>query len=711
VEDEGDDDIGTGAGAAATATADDSSDNASIAGDDADGILDGGGAGSDDDALSTGAIGGARAKKRKTPDDDEPPVPPTESEAKAMIESACHMREYLDSGPDAVRRLIEERSLFCKACRKVVKILGPRFQNNSGNIAQHVASDKHKAAMHQWTGSITRFLTRAAPETPDARKEREALAGEIRALTHAVLTANYVPNVRQAELFASGSLPMRAVTALRDNRESIGTDGTVRADHKKAEVMLKAELCELLGPKPDPLQPEKVLYKAYGAIVSDGATLYGEKEVAILFVSPFLDNPLLLTLINPQGAYDATASISDIQASCDFYGIDIPTQVVCFMGDNVYLNNSIAEGLGVDRARCVPHSKNLQVKQGAALIRGLLALTQMLSKLIHAGGSNARIKEAAKPPFELDIKRITVYGNRFASLIPAIKFCLNNFEKVRNFVLTASSMKEKEIDENADDETVPVGTLNLVKDAYRNSAQAEATLFVADALLSPIADGIPVFSSDSTPSPDAFDNILKIRNVLAKYKEDPSILTRQFNKPIPAEKQIKEDIVAAADAAIKVHDLYITKALEYARRRKQYDPRVEPIAPAVALASAEAAGVATETLSAGFMVDYESYVAERAALVAKGDEAAFANPASFWRLRLGKWKDLAPVALYWLAFPTSALAAERSFAQMRHLVNATRASMTGENVSRQVAFVVNKAVLSRLLTDKLDALDKLTRKG
>jgi hypothetical protein len=126
----------------------------------------------------------------------------------------------------------------------------------------------------------------------------------------------------------------------------------------------------------------------------------------------------------------------------------------------------------------------------------------------------------------------------------------------------------------------PLGTLSLVKDAYRNSVQAEATpLFVADALLSPIADGIPVFSSDSLPSPDAFDGITKIRSVLVKHKEDPTILILQFDKPIQAEKQIKEDIVAAAEAAINVHNLYITKALEYARRRKQSTLTSSPSPP------------------------------------------------------------------------------------------------------------------------------------
>jgi hypothetical protein len=61
------------------------------------------------------------------------------------------------------------------------------------------------------------------------------------------------------ELFAGCALPMRAVVAIRDNQESIGTDGTVRADHAKAETMLKADLCELFRPKPDPLNPRRSL--------------------------------------------------------------------------------------------------------------------------------------------------------------------------------------------------------------------------------------------------------------------------------------------------------------------------------------------------------------------------------------------------------------------------------------------------------------------
>ncbi len=75
----------------------------------------------------------------------------------------------------------------------------------------------------------------------------------------------------------------------------------------------------------------------------------------------------------------------------------------------------------------------------------------------------------------------------------------------------------------------------------------------------------------------------------------------------------------------------------------------------------------------------------------------------FWSSKRSLWTKLAPIALWWLEFPTSSIAAERAISVMRAVDVPVRGAMTWEHFSREVFFRVNQPLVSRMLDRAIEA--------
>ena len=74
---------------------------------------------------------------------------------------------------------------------------------------------------------------------------------------------------------------------------------------------------------------------------------------------------------------------------------------------------------------------------------------------------------------------------------------------------------------------------------------------------------------------------------------------------------------------------------------------------------------------------------------------------NFWNNNRSMHEELSKVALWWLAFPTSSIAAERSFAVSRLIDSSQRGRLGWKTISNELKLKVNKWVLKDLFKDAL----------
>ena len=79
----------------------------------------------------------------------------------------------------------------------------------------------------------------------------------------------------------------------------------------------------------------------------------------------------------------------------------------------------------------------------------------------------------------------------------------------------------------------------------------------------------------------------------------------------------------------------------------------------------------------------------------------------YWTRKQSVWPDLAPIALYWTAFPTSSTSVERAFTRLRARDVDFRARMTLPHTERELKLRVNKPVVEAALRLALADLDRM----
>ena len=90
------------------------------------------------------------------------------------------------------------------------------------------------------------------------------------------------------------------------------------------------------------------------------------------------------------------------------------------------------------------------------------------------------------------------------------------------------------------------------------------------------------------------------------------------------------------------------------------------------------------------------------------DEAGFRRVKTYryWTRKQSVWLDLAPIALYWTAFPTLSTSVERALVRLCAMDVDARACMTLPRIERGLKLRVNKPAVEAALRLALDDLDR-----
>jgi hypothetical protein len=272
----------------------------------------------------------------------------------------------------------------------------------------------------------------------------------IRVALHANLLMLGMPPYVQSRVFSKTGR-IREATRVLDNAEvTIGADGTVRRDLPNAAAAVKELIKQCVA------QPGFV-----GALAVDGATFRHEHAVAIMLLSKQLPAPILLCLVYPEGdgPYTALREAADIKTVLTEYGLRL-SNIACLMGDNVTFNAKLAKLLGLRLGKCLPHSFNLIVKAALKFFETVHTATATLSSILPAGGSSRHHKSLAAAG--LNARKMTVYLNRFGTILSAVSYIVTNFDAVFQWIkenlprkeaaLTLASVQAMSDTENEDED-------------------------------------------------------------------------------------------------------------------------------------------------------------------------------------------------------------------------------------------------------------------
>jgi hypothetical protein len=116
--------------------------------------------------------------------------------------------------------------------------------------------------------------------------------------------------------------------------------------------------------------------------------------------------------------YDWVRASMDLRMILQDWGVDIPKQVVCCMGDNVTHNAAVASSLGVRLGKCQSHAYSLIVKNSYNYIPLLHILSSETGSFIFAGGSHKRCSSLYN--IGLDPIKMRYYPTRSRILWPKL---------------------------------------------------------------------------------------------------------------------------------------------------------------------------------------------------------------------------------------------------------------------------------------------------
>lgn len=567
-----------------------------------------------------------------------------------------------------------------------------------------------------------RFLTML---TEEEIKQKRELVKECRQLVCAFAVGTGLPPSKLPEVYGADSVLHACVLRLKQLDGDLGIHRTIRRDLEGAEELLFRFIRLDIKGLP-------------GCLISDGASLKEDKAIAILFFShqSMSGRPTLLCVIFPdavtvEGAplvYNFEKAAEDIRAACERFGIDIATQVTCFMGDNVSFNDRVAAALGVPRGKCLPHGFSLVVKKGVFRFPLMKDLIQTASAVIFAGGTHRRAAELKSDAYNLEPSKLLFYPNRFGSAIQATQYRIANFAAVERWHCDSALRPEPDSecdsdDDSEDDGDTPLGKWARAEEAYRDK-RAELILRVVDRLYGTLPALVKETSADDVDRVDStlLDKLGVLRDTLEHAKRNTAFakeivesLKGKLSAPVMSadfndwKEALKHEVSLAAGKSLKAFDKHIQPMMETLRKRFMFDPRNEP--PTVTDAERlnyKFFGIKREDWTPALSMQYLAY---KAAWYAMPDDAKEEAIVAFWKGKAGAWPELAKVALWWLETPTSSIAAERVFAVMRNVYVPIRQSMHNETLARELMFRVNKTLLEAKTIEKLDELEALVKGG
>ena len=173
----------------------------------------------------------------------------------------------------------------------------------------------------------------------------------------------------------------------------------------------------------------------------------------------------------------------------------------------------------------------------------------------------------------------------------------------------------------------------------------------------------------------------------AHYCMDPDLSPTQIEA---VRLRFGPQVHNVAVAALAMFEKHIDPAVETLTYRFRFCPRNEPANKDINLLDADFFGCGKGALSVGLIGEWRRYVAEWATLTpaARRELKSYA----YWNGKRAVWPELSRLALFWTTFPTSSIAAERTFGVLRHVQSPLRGSQLPATVRREVMFRVNVCV-------------------
>jgi len=677
-------------------------------------------------------------------------------------------RPWVKTGADAKNSFIRTAEVYCIGCKKAVSGL------DLGNLKKHEDGSKDaKTSQHKtyWDNHKQSQQIKTLFQLQNQTQQRDLLtagmvqrrkdiAQHLRGITAAVIVGGGTNPHQIQKIFGRESLIPEALAALTKQSMLFGAETTIRSDLRDIEKELKELIIK------------KVKFTA-GALVIDGATFNHEHGMGVAYISAYLPEPLFLGIIWAEKdedaedgwSYDATRCSRDIEDMMGEYSIDIKKQIVCLTGDNVSFNDCVAENLGLERGKCAAHALSLTVKKAVLSLPLFKELVVTSSGIMHAGGTNARAR--ALRELGVDPKTITVYPNRFGSVIEPAAVRLEHFETMKEFHMNTTIFPLNErvptvtgFNDVEDEQSIVSKAIKCAK--AHESPQAKLVLAICGILFQSVPKLIKEASTDSLHLPKEFpDHLKKYRRHLVSCSSLPHSVTYQAkekayptdgikNKSANVRKmeelvaklasELNDNVKSAASIALESFDKHIQPMLRFFEKAALYNVN-SPVIEKSDLSSITKDVVCClkkhfgPTIAQEF-VDYQDDVMRLMAAEAEKPPTwsaeewdahspterdkhiagrwGYLDSSKYWtdKLPLPKDRDpsqpsLAEVALWHLSFPTSSIFVERVFGRMRMMGVPQRLSADNQTFARELLFRSNPTLMTEILKKALSAYDSV----
>jgi hypothetical protein len=637
--------------------------------------------------------------------------------------------------------------ITCKCCRTQITVSG-----QTANALRHLESKGHKDKVKLEAERSARAAAGAAALQATLVKGREAdvrtVARELRVSLVAHFSAAgllpgttsklFSPDIVQALMFASTFAGGSSGTTIRD-------------DLREAAAHVRGVLKKQMADK-------------FGVIAIDGAgsKIQGGVGVStVVFISPELPKAVLLDLSTSKRGDRSNAEyyVRKIHDAAAQYEINIGTNVVGVIGDNVTLNDKVAALLGLPRAHCIPHTIALIVH---ALIEGLglLPFLTSLHTIFTAGGNTSRRTAAGAPQYVALGMKVTamtsLYLNRWntalqlvdalvadeaAMLLRALPAFMDDpimqeYKKINAPIDEPAVVEDGSDDDDDDDNDVVEVAPDAVaadagaaavaveipaKKARAQRKRSNALSVIQDSLSDPrlvpkvvllqlmtagLADLTTQAAADGDNLPrHVISNALNIQSTLVIWESDDAI--KDELRKVNFLNLTADDLTALEQLGVKAAGAALTKTRHIEEwshileRKLLYDPRNVPAK--CGSAKPHDFGLADRKPPTMALIGEWNRYCDFMYRMPEVDRISL-RPSLFWRANSERFPNLWKPALWWSSHQTSAVAAERVYGVMRNVEKAECLSMSERTWEDRIFLRYNGWAVDRMFQETLDAV-------
>jgi hypothetical protein len=626
---------------------------------------------------------------------------------------AIGARPWLDPSERARDEFKRLSLVRCTVCRGVLSA------TNLSNLDKHLGTTKHKLADAATVN--TPQLNPAAFAAPPAESgEMKKRLARVRLLTTARLESEGIPKSKFGFL-TTGSFA-KAVVALKAFDVGTGVAGTTVNDMRQAEDVLLDVIAEKIK-------------GTVGALVFDGAGSkfpFAEGSSVHGIVYAYSGGPpiFLGAIVGSEGSAEGWAE--DIISTCERIGLDIPSQVVAGMGDNVSVNDRLCIILGIPRGKCASHIFHLVVDDAAACLPLARELMTTNKRVLKAGGSDRRRKTLGAAPFGIKMSHVNIYTNRWGSAFKVAKYLVcGRTDALDDDVAEGAGAGAgaegsasfqpwmalhafyNDLEADADDSA----DITRMKELLANTeCQLQTLLFVE--LMADVCAVLVQCEADGDNYPaDLLDRLVGLRPMLETATEIPATLVdgalqKLEASTLPAhglsrnvltalKKRVATSVEASSKAALEKYDKHVPSYLEVTGRKFMYDPRREPRAPQLGqLYNREYFGCLPSAFGLKLVSEWKTYIGAWQTIPEAHKRA---GATAFWQMAstVSAYPTLAPVARWWSQLCLSSVAIERKFGVMRTLEEDLRMSMSLQTFKAVMMAACNRPIIEEALAAAL----------